>query len=1109
MKRQREVQRGGNRIHNSHRRLIGLALLGLLLFPAMATAETWTGLGGDDFWATLGNWINDSSTVRTFTSQDSPGTNVVDGVFTIPGLQYLGNSNHTTDFFMAGVLQVNGPIYVGHGGSTNGATVSWINEGSAVANILSIALNDTSAGTNTSLLSVGGPSLALHLGELNVGHNASTAGIAIGTLRWDQADPLDVTNVYFGRGPSTGILEVPAGGTFRLGTATDPLALLGISYHDTGVSHWSGGASAAHLDFRGTDPTFEAFVADDLTIGGKMSGYGRGTADGSLILGSHSSLHVGTVATPGVVNIGMNQSTYADYGGTSGGDGTGLLDATQGAVDLHLSELNVGRHTGYYGTATGTLRWDQADPLDVTNVYFGWGPSTGILEVPAGGTFRLGTATDPLALLGISYHDTGVSHWSGGASAAHLDFRGTDPTFEAFVADDLTIGGKMSGYGRGTADGSLILGSHSSLHVGTVATPGVVNIGMNQSTYADYGGTSGGDGTGLLDATQGAVDLHLSELNVGRHTGYYGTATGTLRWDQADPLDVTNVYFGRGPSTGILEVPAGGTFRLGTATDPLALLGISYHDTGVSHWSGGASAAHLDFRGTDPTFEAFVADDLTIGGKMSGYGRGTADGSLILGSHSSLHVGTVATPGVVNIGMNQSTYADYGGTSGGDGTGLLDATQGAVDLHLSELNVGRHTGYYGTATGTLRWDQADPLDVTNVYFGWGPSTGILEVPAGGTFRLGTATDPLALLGISYHDTGVSHWSGGASAAHLDFRGTDPTFEAFVADDLTIGGKMSGYGRGTADGSLILGSHSSLHVGTVATPGVVNIGMNQSTYADYGGTSGGDGTGLLDATQGAVDLHLSELNVGRHRGYYGSTTGTFTTGDGSVVTMATGNVGTTSGGTATGMVNLQGGRFSANTVNMGSSADFNFLRGRLAVNTFNTYNRVGTLLQEGGVLAPGFSLSDRLDTSLPGFSVINGDYVMENGLLEIELFGTTARAAYDQLQVNGEVNLDGGALDLVLHFAPADGDEFVIIENDDVGGIVDAVQGRFAGLPQGASFLEMYGGLRYPFWINYYGLTGNDVVLRAGPPENVPVPGAIILGGIGVGLVRWLRRRRVV
>jgi hypothetical protein len=608
---------------------------------------------------------------------------------------------------------------------------------------------------------------------------------------------------------------------------------------------------------------------------------------------------------------------------------------------------------------------------------------------------------------------------------------------------------------------------------------------MNEST-AEYPYGGYGDATGLLDATQGTADFHLSELNVGRRTWGLGdgTATGTLRWNQPGVLYAENVYFGRGGyTTGILEVPEGGTFLLGDEANPVSLLGISYNDTSGS----GTSTAHLNLRdpGIDPTFVAHIGDNLSIG-RRTGGGGGAADGSLTLGENSHLYVGTTASPAVVNIGMN-----------GSGSTGLLDATQGEVVFHLDQLNVGRHSGSAGTATGTLRWNQTTAIDAESIYFGRGASTGVLEVPAGGHIQLGTAADPVSLLAISYHDTG----SLGASNAHLDLTTTDPFFEAFVGGDLSIGRKASMRGSGTADGSLTLGSHSILHVGTTEAPAVVNIGMNEST-AEYPYGGYGDATGLLDATQGTADFHLSELNVGYNKWDSGAATGTLTTGPASTITATTVNV--AKGKNATGTVNMDGGLLMAETINMGAGGTFNFTDGRLGIGTFNTYLGSGSLDQQGGTLAPGYS---PYDTSLAGIATINGDYrVSSDGTLEIELFGLTPGTEYDQVFVNGLIDLNadsgiGAILDIELGFAPEIGDEFIILDNDGD----DLINGFFAGLSEGAEFFEEYLGLLYEFSITYRGFSGNDIVLTH--TDVVPVPGASLLASIGLLTSMWLCRRK--
>ena len=96
---------------------------------------------------------------------------------------------------------------------------------------------------------------------------------------------------------------------------------------------------------------------------------------------------------------------------------------------------------------------------------------------------------------------------------------------------------------------------------------------------------------------------------------------------------------------------------------------------------------------------------------------------------------------------------------------------------------------------------------------------------------------------------------------------------------------------------------------------------------------------------------------------------------------------------------------------------------------------------------------------------------------------TAGVDYDQLSVNGGVDLNadsgaGGILDPICRFVPNPGDSFLVLDNDGT----DAIEGEFAGLPEGAIFDAVCDTEIVPFQITYIGGDGNDVVLTVvGPP----------------------------
>lgn len=131
-----------------------------------------------------------------------------------------------------------------------------------------------------------------------------------------------------------------------------------------------------------------------------------------------------------------------------------------------------------------------------------------------------------------------------------------------------------------------------------------------------------------------------------------------------------------------------------------------------------------------------------------------------------------------------------------------------------------------------------------------------------------------------------------------------------------------------------------------------------------------------------------------------------------------------------------------------------------------FGSVGAVtVESGATIAPGHS---------PG-CLTTKDMTLA-GTYQAELGGSSACTGYDQLKVNGTVNLNGAQLETVLYkgYQPATGSQYTIIKNDGN----DAVQGTFAGLKQGATF-NLDG---YLFKINYKGGDGNDVVLTV---LNVP------------------------
>lgn len=137
--------------------------------------------------------------------------------------------------------------------------------------------------------------------------------------------------------------------------------------------------------------------------------------------------------------------------------------------------------------------------------------------------------------------------------------------------------------------------------------------------------------------------------------------------------------------------------------------------------------------------------------------------------------------------------------------------------------------------------------------------------------------------------------------------------------------------------------------------------------------------------------------------------------------------------------------------------------------------------QGGLIAPGNS---------PGLLTV-GDDLDDTGSLLAELDGPTPGADYDQIQVNGQVDISG-VLTLDRGYIPLVGEQFIIIANDGA----DKTTGNFIGLPEGKIFNVE--GL--DFRINYNAGDGNDVMVTRTPAT---VASALAENGMICSVVRNL------
>ena len=152
---------------------------------------------------------------------------------------------------------------------------------------------------------------------------------------------------------------------------------------------------------------------------------------------------------------------------------------------------------------------------------------------------------------------------------------------------------------------------------------------------------------------------------------------------------------------------------------------------------------------------------------------------------------------------------------------------------------------------------------------------------------------------------------------------------------------------------------------------------------------------------------------------------------------------------------------------------------------------GNTLTNAGVFSPGGS-GTALDT------ILTGDFTLaETGILDMEI-GGFAPGSFDFLDITGTADLSGGNInfsflpgyDIITDVGPGDSWELTFLSADYISSFDSVINYNFLGLPY--------------FSFNVF-QRGNDLVFEA--TNVVPLPPAVLLGGIGLALAAWKMRRR--
>ena len=753
-----------------------------------------------------------------------------------------------------------------------------------------------------------------------------------------------------------------------------------------------------------------------------------------------------------------------------GSQGAGSLFVSDGGQAVSVFS-QIGRVSGSHGFASidgHSSRWLNSDRL-----YIGDGGS-GELIVTNGAMI-----SNSVGRIGAQSSSNGYVRISGNGS-------------QWINSSQLQIGYSGDGEMLVESGGSVesaggIIGIYSGSGImGQATITGTDSTWDSDFIYVGYAANSRGElyvnNGALLTSLDTSNSLHGYLL-----IGTFGGSDGFVEVDNGS-VDVLTTHVGS-TGNGILQIKNGGMVTNGTGS-----IGAFAGSTGsvtVSHGSLQRSIWHN-------------RNDLNIGGDETG---NQGIGNLALSGNSSVIVGDNTDADYLNSNalIGRPSRVLVGDSNTADGGGQLVIRNGSIVDNCSPLAT-TYIGLLAQSVGTVLV-HGDTTEFRNTSLNvGGHGSGTLDIEAGAFVSSFTGS-----VGVRSGGLGTVNVSGSGSKWDME-SGLKIGDQGFGELNIQNEGRVfSGTGRagiGGGTGMIEVSGASSQwrvtsnsHIGESGTAmiNISNGGYVKNDTAFVGEKVTGNGSVVVTGP-GSLWRNDGSLYVG------GDATGSQGQGSVEISDGGTVTVGNVLGIWSSGSFDINDGNLEAIAIQIEPGSSFSMRSGQLTaatvfadsfdaaggvvnVDRFESYTSSGlaTFTQNGGVLAPGDS---------PGSTIIDGDYVLNGGSIEIELAGLLARTEFDFISTTGDFTINGGMLDVSLlgGFTLTDGDEFLFFN-------IDGTQsGIFDGLSQDST-VGVFGGHRLS--INYFAGDGNDIALYA---TAIPEPSSVFLFAIGVLGLAYRRRR---